>query len=217
MACYAADAGQSEVGEIVMEPVREYELRAFFQYVIEVLERLDIPYMVVGGFAAILYGEPRLTIDVDVLVDMQPRQVKAFVATFPPSDYYVSEEAVHDSLQRRTPFNVIQPRTGAKVDLVPLPPDPFSRVAFGHRRELVYDATGNTASFITAEDIVVSKLIAHRNSNSDKHLRDIRGVLVMQWDDLNISYIRQQANTQGLLETFETVLQAARREIEEEY
>ncbi len=46
-----------------MEPVRDYELRAFFTYVIEVLERLGIPYMVVGGFAAIMYGEPRLTID----------------------------------------------------------------------------------------------------------------------------------------------------------
>jgi hypothetical protein len=41
-----------------MEPVRDYELRAFFTYVVEVLDRLRIPYMVVSGFAAIFYGEP---------------------------------------------------------------------------------------------------------------------------------------------------------------
>jgi hypothetical protein len=43
------------------EPVRDHELNAFFAYVVEVLESLEIPYMVVGGLAVILYGEPRLT------------------------------------------------------------------------------------------------------------------------------------------------------------
>ena len=66
-----------------MEPVRDYELRAFFAHVIGVLERLGIPYMVVGGFAAIFYGEPRLTIDVDILVVMRPEQIPSFVAAFP--------------------------------------------------------------------------------------------------------------------------------------
>ena len=72
------------------EPVRPNELQAFFAYVIDVLERLDIPYMVVGGFAAIFYGEPRLTLDVDIVVDMKPVHVRPFVAAFPIPDYYVS-------------------------------------------------------------------------------------------------------------------------------
>ena len=52
-----------------MEHVRDYELKAFFTYVVDALERLDIPYMVVGGFAAIFYGEPRLTLDVDIVAE----------------------------------------------------------------------------------------------------------------------------------------------------
>jgi hypothetical protein len=55
-----------------MERVRDYELKAFFAYVVDVLESPGIPYMVVGGFAAIFYGQPRLTIDVDIIVDMKP-------------------------------------------------------------------------------------------------------------------------------------------------
>ncbi len=101
-----------------MERVRDYELKAFFTYVIEVLEQLNIPYMVVGGFAAIFYGEPRLTIDVDIVLDMKWRHIGPFVAAFPIPDYYVSGEGIQDSLQRCYPFNVIQPTTGAKVDLV---------------------------------------------------------------------------------------------------
>jgi hypothetical protein len=101
-----------------VEHVQDYELKAFFTYVINVLERLGIPYMVVGDFAAILYGEPRLTIDVDIVVDMRSEHVGPFVAAFPISEYYVSEEGIRDSLQRRYPFNIIQPKTGSPTPTV---------------------------------------------------------------------------------------------------
>jgi hypothetical protein len=198
-----------------MEPVRDYELKAFFTYVIEVLENLGIPYMVVGGFAAIFYGEPRLTIDVDIVVDMEPEHIKPLVAAFPVPDYYVSEEGIRDSLQRGYPFNVIQPATGAKVDLVPLPRDPFTRSAFQRRQRLEFDEAGRSATFITPEDIIVAKLIAHRETGSDKHLRDARGVLVMQWGELDLEVIRRGARTNGVLEQFEALLEAAHREYED--
>jgi len=117
-----------------MEPVRGSELRDFFLYVIDVLESLDIPYMVVGGYAVTFYGEPRMTIDVDIIVDMQRKHIEAFVDAFPVPDFYASKEGILDSLRRRYPFNVIQPSTGAKVDLIPLPRDPFSRLSFRRRR-----------------------------------------------------------------------------------
>jgi hypothetical protein len=196
-----------------MEPVRDYELKAFFAYVIEVLERLGIPYMVVGGFAATFYGEPRLTIDVDIVVDINPEHVSPLLAAFPIPDYYLSEESVRDSLHRRYPFNVIQPATGAKVDLVPLPGDAFTRVAFQRRQRLVYDEAGHSASFITAEDIVVAKLIAHCETGSDKHLRDARGVLVTQWGELDLEAVRRVARASDVLEAFEEVLEAARRRL----
>lgn len=198
-----------------MEPVRDYELKAFFTYVIEVLENLGIPYMVVGGFAAIFYGEPRLTIDVDIVVDMEPEHIKPLVAAFPVPDYYVSEEGIRDSLQRGYPFNVIQPATGAKVDLVPLPRDPFTRSAFQRRQRLEFDEAGRSATFITPEDIIVAKLIAHRETGSDKHLRDARGVLVMQWGELDLEVIRHSARANGVLEQFEALLEAAHWEYED--
>lgn len=198
-----------------MEPVQDYELKAFFSYVIGVLERLDIPYMVVGGFAAIFYGEPRLTIDVDIVVDMKPGHVRPFVAAFPIPDYYASEEGVHDSLQRRYPFNVLQPVTGAKVDLVPLPSDPFSRAAFQRRQRLEYDNVGNTATFIIPEDIILAKLIAFQKTGSDKHLKDARGVLVTQWGQLDLQAIRRGAQAASVLHRFEEILEATRQEVEE--
>ena len=197
-----------------MEPVRDYELKAFFTYVIEVLERLGIPYMVVGGFAAIFYGEPRLTIDVDVVADMKPEHVDQFVAAFPIPDYYVSQEGIRDSLRRRYPFNVIQPATGAKVDVVPLPRDPFTRAAFERRQRLAYDEAGNSATFITPGDIILAKLVAFGKTGSDKHLRDARGVLVTQWGRLDLEAIRRGAQAAGVLDRFEAILKAVHQEAE---
>jgi hypothetical protein len=197
-----------------MEPVRDYELSAFFTHVVDVLESLEIPYMVVGGFAAIFYGEPRLTIDVDIIVDMRPSHIRPLVAAFPVPDYYVSERAIRDALQRRYPFNVIQPQTGAKVDMVPLPRDPFTRAAFERRQRIEYDAAGHSAVFISPEDIVVAKLIALRETNSDKHLQDARGVLVTQWGLLDAKTLRRRARAARVGDLFEQAWKMARQEAE---
>lgn len=198
-----------------METVKGYELKAFFTYVIEVLESLGIPYMVVGGFAAIFYGEPRLTIDVDIVVDMKPDDIDLFLRAFPIPDYYISEEGVRDALQRRYPFNIIQPATGAKVDLVPLPSDRFTKSAFEQRQRLTYDETGRSATFITAEDILIAKLLAYRETGSDKHLRDARGVLVTQWGEIDLDRIRRGARASGVLDRLEEILAMIQTEMEE--
>jgi len=193
----------------MLEPVRDYELKAFFTHAVEVLERIGIPYMVVGGFAATLYGEPRMTLDVDIVVDMRRKHIAPFLAAFPLPDYYASEEGIRGSLQRRYPFNVIQPTTGAKVDLVPLPRDAFTLGAFERRRRMVYDEAGHSAMFISSEDIILAKLRAHQETGSDKHLRDARGVLLMRWETLDVEAMRRRARAAGVSELLEGILEAA--------
>lgn len=105
----------------MLNPTSPQELNEFFEYVIDTLEFLEIPYMVVGGFAAIFYGEPRLTLDIDILLNLRFEQIKPFLQAFPSPEYYLSEEALRESLRIRCPFNVIHVNTGAKADLVPLP------------------------------------------------------------------------------------------------
>jgi hypothetical protein len=135
---------------------------------------------------------------------------------FPIPDYYVSEEAIRDSLRRRFPFNVIQPFTGAKVDLVPLPGDIFTRTAFERRQRLEHDTEGHSAAFISAEDLVVAKLVAFRETQSDKHLRDARGILTTQWGRLDLAAIRRQAAAAEVGEAFDRALTMAQEAKDEE-
>lgn len=191
------------------------ELSEFFTSMINAIEQLQIPYMVAGGFATIFYGEPRLTIDVDIVADLKSHQVKPFIKAFPFPEYYLSEEAIRDALNRRYPFNIIQTTTGAKADIVPLPADPFSRAAFFRRQKMVYNAAGQEAYFISAEDIVLAKLFAFEQTESDKHLRDAKGVLVTQWGQLDLKLIRRIAGRSGVLSIFEQIYETARRELED--
>jgi len=198
-----------------MEPVRDYELRVFFTRVVEVLEQLGIPYMVVGGFAAIFYGEPRLTLDVDIVVDMKEEHMEPFVATFPVPDYYVSAEGIRDSPRRQYPFNVIQPATGAKIDMMPLTTDPLTLGAFQRRQRIPYDQAGHTAIFISAEDLVLSKLSAFQETGSERHLRDARGVLIIRGETLDVEAMRRRAQAAGILELLERTIETAGGEVEE--
>lgn len=192
-----------------------FELQAFFARVIAVLERLEIPYMVVGGFAVITHGVPRSTMDVDIVADMRVKHIRPFVAAFPEPDYYLSEESIRDSLARRYPFNIIETATAAKVDVVPLPSDVFTRMAFGRRTRIEY-AEGHSATFITPEDVIIAKLLAYKNTGSEKHLRDAQGVLTMRWGDLNMELIRRACRASGVLDTFEVLVEAVRSEVGEE-
>ncbi len=198
-----------------MQQTQNDDLQALFAYVTAIFETANIPYMVVGGFAATVHGEPRFTIDVDIVADMQRHHIQPFIDAFPVSDYYVSEEAIRDALARRYPFNVIHSSTGAKIDIVPLPKDIFTRLAFQRRQRLAYDEVGHTADFITAEDIILAKLMAQRETGSEKHLRDARGVLVTQWDQLNISAIQRGAKGAGVLPVLERLLESVRQDLEE--
>lgn len=196
------------------KPVSPQELGNFFATVVQTLERLHIPYMVAGGFAAIYYGEPRLTIDIDIVVEINTSHIKPLVAAFPFPDFYLSEESIADSIRRRFPFNIIQTTTAAKVDLIPLPDDIFSKTAFSRRQKMVFNQAGAKAYFISAEDIVLAKLFAFEQTGSDKHLRDVKGVLVTQWGHLNLELIRRAAAQRNVLDQFEQLYQAARQEVE---
>lgn len=192
-----------------MQPVRDYELRSLFVHAVEVLESLGIPYMVVGGFAAILYGQPRLTLDVDIVVDMRAEHVAPLAAAFPMPDYYADEEAMHDALRRHRPFNVIQPSTGAKLDLVPLTNDALTQGAFSRRERTAYDAEGHSATFISVEDILLAKLNAFKESGSEKHFRDALGVWISQRERLDLRRMRRRARASGLSGILEQLLQQA--------
>lgn len=96
-------------------------------FTIDVLERVEIPYMVCGSMAAGALGEPRMTLDIDVVVQLSVSNAERLCAEFPSPEFYVSVAAARDAIRFGKQFNAIHPETGNKVDFMILGRDPWSR------------------------------------------------------------------------------------------
>jgi hypothetical protein len=180
------------------------EQHALLKIVIERLERCNITYMVAGSVAANRYMAPRSTNDVDIVIKIGEEDIDKLVATFEGDFYINSREAIQDSLKRHYPFNAIYLATAAKVDLVPLKPDPFAQTEFNRRRLVMIQS--EKAWFVTPEDYIISKLRTYVTSKSDLQLADLKNVLGMQKDKLDWNYILGWVDRFNLRKELEALL-----------
>jgi len=169
------------------------------------LEELGIPYLVTGSVATIAYGEPRFTNDIDVVVKMFSHQVPAFCAAFPADDFYISPDAVEEAIDRNSQFNILHPTSGLKIDVMVAEDTEFNHSRFSRAKSLKI-APSREVSFASPEDVIIKKLVFFHDGGSDKHLRDIRGVLAVLGDDIDREYIERWVNVFGLLQEWSAVV-----------
>jgi len=133
---------------------------------------------VTGSVASLVYGEPRLTHDIDLVVTLRDADVLSLEAAFPPEEFYLPPgEVMRVELRRRTHghFNIIHHASGFKADVYLSGTSPMHAWAFGRRRRSSDDASAFWLA--PPEYVIVRKLEYFREGGSEKHLRDIRAML----------------------------------------
>lgn len=175
------------------------------RHVRDVCDRLSLTYLVVGSTATIAYGEPRFTNDIDIVVDLPHGKIDDFCTAFPDDQFYISRSAVEQAVSNSFQFNVIHPASGLKVDFIVLSDSAFDQSRTARRRNLSVFPDGN-ACFASPEDVIIKKLIYHHEGGSDKHLRDIGGVLRIQGDKIDRDYITDWAKKFGVLHIWDVIL-----------
>jgi hypothetical protein len=175
----------------------------------EALDRLAIPYFVTGSFAGILYGEYRMTNDIDIVVELTLEKLDAFLAAFPADDFYVDRDAVIDAIKTRFQFNVIHKSSLTKVDFI-LPPGSSHDHQAMRRSRRIRAAIDYDIAYSSPEDLLLKKLTFHKESGSEKHLRDCAGILKKSGDTMDLSYIEQWADWLGVLKGWREVQHTAR-------
>ncbi len=169
---------------------------ALLRYVTTRLESAGITYMVSGSVALHFYGTPRMTRDLDVVVELAPAQAATVLGLF-EADCYISDVAVADAIRRRSMFNVIHNELLEKVDFVVRKDEPYRREELARRRRL---QVGDVEAWVvSAEDLVLSKLVWSRESRSEQQLRDIATV-IRTVPDLDWGYLRRWAAELGVAE-----------------
>ena len=176
----------------------------FLARLVAILDATEVPYMVVGGVAAIAHGRPRTTQDVDVLVVLGGRDAKRLVAAFPADDWYAEEQAAVDAVRYQSQFNVIDMTTGWKADLIVRSRDPFQLEEFARRR--LATISGVRAWVASPEDTIVAKLDwSRRSGGSERQLDDVRGIITVQGTSLDRGYLETWVGTLGLRDQWERV------------
>ncbi|MCX6937505.1 MAG: hypothetical protein NTU80_06330 [Verrucomicrobia bacterium] len=143
------------------------------------LEHIGAPYMITGATAAILYGQPRVTNDLDVVLALNESTLAALLLAFPETEYYVPPESVirtEQARHQRGHFNLIHLESGYKADIYLAGADPLHAWALPLRRRIEWSHE-TLFSVAPPEYVVLRKLEFYREGGSTKHPLDIRAIL----------------------------------------
>lgn len=156
-----------------------------------IFDKLGIAYALGGAMASSVYGINRYTRDADFAAEPFSGQAAQFAASFSP-DYYLSVAAIQDAMQRRASFNIINTRTGFKINIFVRKDRPFEESAMRRRvAVLLPDAPEQPMTLLTPEDTILFKLEWYRLSNEalDQQWKDTLGVLKVQAGRLDQKYL----------------------------
>lgn len=163
------------------------------------LEAAGIEAIITGSVAATFYGEPRLTHDIDLVMLLDERSIRALVKVFPDEEFYCAPvEVIRIEARRRQRghFNIIHHETGFKADVYIAGEDPLHRWALANRRHVSFE--GSRLSLAPPEYVIVRKLEYYREGHSEKHLSDIRGILRQQGERIDRKELESKVAELGL-------------------
>jgi hypothetical protein len=178
----------------------------FLRRVSAALETAEIPYMLTGSLASSMYGVPRSTNDIDLIVAPSPAQLRKFVEICRRFKYHVGEDAA-SAVARGDQFNVVDFPNGWKADLIIRKEREFSVVEF-ERRE-THEVGGLRLTIATPEDVLLAKLEWAKIGESERQLSDAAGILRMQSGKLDLVYIQHWVTLLGVQQQWLTLLEMA--------
>jgi len=176
------------------------ELENTLKKVAKILIKLRIPYLVTGGVAVVVWGRPRYTADIDIVIELKKDKIEKLIAAL-IKEGYVDKEAVSEALKYRSEFNFIDRESSLKVDFWILRDSEFDRSRL--KRAVLRKIFGTKIYFSSPEDLILRKLLWFNDSKSSRQLEDIHSIMAIIKDKLDYDYLRKwakQHHTLGFLE-----------------
>lgn len=157
--------------------------------IVGALDSAGIPFMLTGSFAAAYHGAGRATLDIDFVIEATESQLRTLVESLAQLEQYVSLDAALEALQIGGLFNVIDPDSGWKIDLIIRKERKFSREEFARRLPVSFDEI--PLHIATIEDVILSKLEWARLGGSARQLEDVAALLRIAGSELDVDYLRR--------------------------
>lgn len=161
------------------------------------LDQAGIAYMLTGSLAMNFYAIPRMTRDIDIVVELSVADIDRVVQAFSP-DYYVSRAAVSEAVDCRRMFNLIHQQSIIKVDFIVRKDSRYRELEFKRRQRGTVE--GCDLWIVSKEDLILSKLYWAKDSNSEMQLGDVRRLLATGSDGTYLNEWAPALEVAGLLE-----------------
>lgn len=174
--------------------------------IVKVLNKLQIRYLITGGMAVYVWGRPRFTADIDVIIELRDEKVQQLVEILVKMGY-IDEDAIRQALQHESEFNFIDQEVGMKVDFWALKDTEFDKSRL--KRAVAKKILNQRVYFISPEDLILKKLLWHQKSQSMRQLEDIQSIIQMQRNKLDFAYLTKWAKRQktaGLLREMVSII-----------
>jgi hypothetical protein len=149
------------------------------------LNKADIPYMLSGSIASNYYSVPRMTRDIDIVIELQQNDVDRFVALF-KGDFYVNTEMIEKEVLQQGMFNLIHNQYMVKVDFIVKESAAYQQAEFSRKKKVMIEKS--PVWIASPEDLIISKLIWAQESRSEVQLKDVKN-LIETTGGLDMEYI----------------------------
>ena len=170
-----------------------------FKIYTDILIQNNFRYFITGSVAAIVYGDPRLTHDIDLVISLLNSQVKKFTLAFPEEQFYCPPvEVIKTELNRKSRghFNLIHHETGFKGDIYLTGEEELQLWAMKNSREI--DFEGNVIFIAPPEYVIIKKLEFYKEGKAQKHIIDIKGILANSKDLIDFDFLNKSIAERGL-------------------
>jgi hypothetical protein len=140
------------------------------------LDSAEIEYMITGSIAMAFYSAPRMTRDIDIIINVSVNDIEKVINLF-QKGYYINEIVVKEAIKNRSMFNIIHNESVIKIDFIIRKDELYRIEEFSRRQEIKVD--NSSVSVVSPEDLILSKLFWVHQSDSELQLRDVKNILAM--------------------------------------
>lgn len=150
--------------------------------IFDVVKRLNtagVPYMLTGSVAMNYYAVPRMTRDIDFVIELSPSKLSRLEELF-KDDYYFSREAIQESLKYSSSFNLINNEFQIKIDCMIRKQSEYRLLEFSRRKIITLE--GTEIFIVSKEDLILSKLFWAKDNHSQRQLDDVKNLAQTGFD-----------------------------------